>query len=99
MPRDPLSPALDVSDVEPEVGHAQSEEVAAEQLLHVGAETLGDGARLVLGEPVHAHLLGDPLHLAGEHPSRMHLGHGGDESAVHPLVALDHAVREEATAP
>lgn len=42
------------------------------------------------------HLLGYPLHLAGARAGGVHLGDGGDEGAVHALVALDHVVREEA---
>ena len=55
-----------------------------------------DGAHLVLGEPGDAHLLGHPLHPAGAGARGVHLGDGGDEGAVHALVALDHVVREEA---
>lgn len=56
----------------------------------------GDGAHLVLREPGNAHLLGHPLHLAGTRAGGVHLGDGGNEGAVHALVALDHVVREEA---
>ena len=55
-----------------------------------------DGAHLVLREPGDAHLLGHPLHLAGARAGGVHLGDGGDEGAVHALVALEHVLREEA---
>ena len=92
----PLAAALDVGRVEPDVGHRGAVERPSAQLLDVGVQARGDGAHLVLGEPGDAHLLGDPLHLAGAGAGGVHLGHGGDEGAVDALVALDHVLREEA---
>ena len=56
-------PALDVGGVEPDVGHAQARQVAAEELLGIGVEAGRHGADLVLREPLYAHRGGHPLHL------------------------------------
>lgn len=91
-----LAAALDVSRVEPDVGHRRAVERPCAELLDVGVQARRDGAHLVLGEPRNARLLGRPLHLAGARAGGMHLGDGGDKGAVHAPVTLDHVVREEA---
>lgn len=92
--------ALDVGRVEPDVGHwgARRRALGSRRaaLRRAPRCRLPGSTRWrpsVLGEPGDAHLLGHPLHLAGA--GGVHLG-GGDEGAVHALVALDHVVREEA---
>jgi len=91
--------ALHVGRIEPDVGHLRVPEGPSEQLLHIRIEGLGYGAHLVLREPVHAQLLRDPLHLPGARPRGIHLGHRRHEGAVCALVALDHVLGEEASAP
>lgn len=80
----------------PDVGHGRAAEQPSAQLLNVGVQARGDGARLVLGKPGLAHLLRDALYLAGAGDGGAHLGHGGHKGAVDALVALDHVLREEA---
>lgn len=95
--RDPaLAPALDVGGVYPEVGHAELAKRPGDQLLDLGVEALAYGADLVLREPLDAHGLRRPLHLPGAGAGRVHLGDRRHDGPVHPLVALQHVVGEEA---
>ena len=92
-------PALDVGGVEPDVGHAQARQVAAEELLGIGVEAGRHGADLVLRQALDAHRgrhLGD---LAGAGAGGVHLADRGDDRAVDPLVALYDVRGEEAAAP
>ena len=92
----PSRQALHVRGVEPHVGHPRAGHVAAHELGDVGVEVGRNGADLVLGEPGHAHPLGDPLHLARARAGRVHLGHGRRQGPVDPLVAGDDVLGEEA---
>ena len=94
-----LPPALHVGRVEPEVGDAGHGEVAREQLLHVGVQVPGYRAHLVLGQSVGAHLPGHPLDLARARSRGARLGDRRHERPVHPLVARQHVVGEEAADP
>ena len=92
----PVAPALDVGGVDPEAGRAGGAKRPLDELLDLGVEVLADGADPALREPLYAHRGGDPLHLSRAGASGAHLGDGGHDGPVHPLVALDHVVREEA---
>ena len=70
-----------------------------DELIDLGVQVLAYGGDLILREALYAHRGGHPLHLPGARAGGVHLGHGRYDGPVHPLVALDHVVGEEAASP
>ena len=93
----PVTAALEVGGVKPQIRKAHVGELAASQLRHFFVKCRANTADLLRRHLVDTEGMRHLLDLAGRYPVGVHLGHGGHHRLVGAAVALEHVFWEIAS--